>query len=61
MWVRVYNMNTGRLCRNFKIDGLVCDQIERVRQQYNLPYEPTARGHRYVRYETPDYLMEVEL
>lgn len=61
MWVRVYNMNTGRLCRKFKIDGLVCDQITRVRRQYDLPDEPTMQCSRYVQYETKDYFMEVEL
>lgn len=61
MWVRVYNMNTGLLCRKFHIEGMECEQIKRVRQQYNLPDEPTKRCARYVQYETQDYLMEVEL
>lgn len=61
MWVRVYNMNTGLLCRKFHIEGMECEQIKRVRQQYNLPDEPTKRCARYVHYETPDYFMEVEL
>lgn len=61
MWVRVYNMNTGRLCRKFHVSGMDCEQTKRVREQYGLPHEPTFYGNGFRQYENKDYLMEVEL
>lgn len=61
MWVRVYNTETGHLCRKFKVDGLLCDQITQVRKQYELPDEPAMQSQTYVRYENMNYILEVEL